>query len=92
MKHRPIAIITLAADLVRTHRITGSWRAAARIHHVTTADGRINPGLAYRIAHGYNPQSADVLQRLGADRRPWKRLDDLTTEQVRWLLDHREQI
>lgn len=62
MKSRVLS--RLAKNLRSTHRKTKSWRITSKACKVLTEDGRVNPGLAKRIAlEGYIP-SDDVIERM----------------------------
>ena len=59
------AIRRLAREMRSTHRITKSWLATAKRHHIVNAQGIPSKGLAYRIAiDGYEPREHETLLRL----------------------------
>ena len=56
----------LGANLRSAYSRLGSWPKVARSFPVLTADGRPDPGLAWRIAVGnYEPKSVAIRRRLG---------------------------
>jgi hypothetical protein len=61
MQSRPMR--RLAKILVREHH-NFSFRQLARIHQITNAAGKPNPGLVKHLIDGYQPRRAATLARI----------------------------
>jgi hypothetical protein len=89
----------LALEMRKSHRRTKSWRTTSRECKVFTEDGRVNPGLAKRIALERYIPSDEVIKRLiqhGAiegkkkKAQQYKDLFDMPVETLLYKLTHRE--
>lgn len=65
-KPQSAVIRRLARQIRIAHRNAGSYRVAARECQIWTADKTLDPGMAYRIAHGHMP-GPQVIERLRND-------------------------
>ncbi len=55
---RAVTIEKVSAELLSEHALRGSWQAVADRR-------RISKGMAYRVAHGYEPKDPTIRRRLG---------------------------